>query len=328
MALTCQPKLLVADEPTTALDVTIQGQILELLDDLKRQLDIARHGVAAHHPRHGRHRRAGRPGGGHVRRQGSRVRRDPGRPRPDAPPLHTGAAGVDPLSGYRPGPAALQHPRASAGPVVAADRLPLRAPLPPGAGPLPKRGPSPRREQRDAPPRLLLPGLLLFPGVDSLGFDSRIHGCARSSSWTPGPTTDERGDVGCHRRGGPRGAPTRAVKGQAKRRARTRSEAESRSDPNGGMRGPGARGEVVVTAGEGGAGGGGGQPGVVVGKAVTVEVDRGSATSRGRLPDWQWLVRLGRGGRWLVVAAGLHHDRAGHLAGWLCWVPGVDDGGV
>jgi hypothetical protein len=65
-----------------------------------------------------------------------------------------------------------------------------------------------------------------------------------------------------------------------------------------------------------------------VDEAVTVEVDRGSATSRGRLPDRQWMVRLGRGGRSLVVAAGLHHDRAEHLAGRLRWVLGVDDGGV
>jgi len=41
MALACEPKLLIADEPTTALDVTIQAQILALLDDLKRQLGMA-----------------------------------------------------------------------------------------------------------------------------------------------------------------------------------------------------------------------------------------------------------------------------------------------
>ncbi|MBO6013865.1 MAG: ABC transporter ATP-binding protein [Oscillospiraceae bacterium] len=37
MALACQPKLLIADEPTTALDVTIQAQILRLMNDLKRE---------------------------------------------------------------------------------------------------------------------------------------------------------------------------------------------------------------------------------------------------------------------------------------------------
>jgi oligopeptide/dipeptide ABC transporter ATP-binding protein len=41
MALACNPKLLIADEPTTALDVTIQAQILELLDDLRKQRDLA-----------------------------------------------------------------------------------------------------------------------------------------------------------------------------------------------------------------------------------------------------------------------------------------------
>jgi peptide/nickel transport system ATP-binding protein len=41
MALACEPKLLIADEPTTALDVTIQKQILELIDDLRLRLRMS-----------------------------------------------------------------------------------------------------------------------------------------------------------------------------------------------------------------------------------------------------------------------------------------------
>ena len=41
MALSCSPQLLIADEPTTALDVTIQAQILELLNELKAELGMA-----------------------------------------------------------------------------------------------------------------------------------------------------------------------------------------------------------------------------------------------------------------------------------------------
>ena len=40
MALVCQPELLIADEPTTALDVTIQAQILDLMIDLKNKLNM------------------------------------------------------------------------------------------------------------------------------------------------------------------------------------------------------------------------------------------------------------------------------------------------
>ncbi|EHD22344.1 MULTISPECIES: ABC transporter ATP-binding protein [Brenneria] len=41
IAIACQPRLLIADEPTTALDVTIQAQILALLDELRRELNMA-----------------------------------------------------------------------------------------------------------------------------------------------------------------------------------------------------------------------------------------------------------------------------------------------
>jgi oligopeptide/dipeptide ABC transporter ATP-binding protein len=41
MSLACEPKLIIADEPTTALDVTIQAQILELMKNLTRELGVA-----------------------------------------------------------------------------------------------------------------------------------------------------------------------------------------------------------------------------------------------------------------------------------------------
>ncbi len=41
MALSCNPKVLIADEPTTALDVMVQAQILELLDALCRDFGLA-----------------------------------------------------------------------------------------------------------------------------------------------------------------------------------------------------------------------------------------------------------------------------------------------
>ena len=47
MALACEPALLIADEPTTALDVTIQAQILTLMNELKKRPG---YGHYAHHP--------------------------------------------------------------------------------------------------------------------------------------------------------------------------------------------------------------------------------------------------------------------------------------
>jgi peptide/nickel transport system ATP-binding protein len=41
MALSCNPKLIIADEPTTALDVTVQAQVLEVLADLAHRLSVA-----------------------------------------------------------------------------------------------------------------------------------------------------------------------------------------------------------------------------------------------------------------------------------------------
>ena len=56
MAISCNPRLLIADEPTTALDVTIQAQILDLLRNLQKD---TRHGAGADHAQHGRGRRDG-----------------------------------------------------------------------------------------------------------------------------------------------------------------------------------------------------------------------------------------------------------------------------
>jgi len=67
MALSCNPALLIADEPTTALDVTTQAQILDLIRRLQEAHRSFRH---LDHPRHGRRLGDRRPGPGDVRRPG------------------------------------------------------------------------------------------------------------------------------------------------------------------------------------------------------------------------------------------------------------------
>ena len=67
MAIACNPRLLIADEPTTALDVTIQAQILDLLRPLQQR---AGDGAGARHAQHGRGGRDRPPRGGDVRRAG------------------------------------------------------------------------------------------------------------------------------------------------------------------------------------------------------------------------------------------------------------------
>jgi ATPase subunit of ABC transporter with duplicated ATPase domains len=135
MALACGPQLLIADEPTTALDVTIQAQILDLMRGLRRDTGTAiiliTHdlGVVAE---------MADDVAGDVRRPDRRARAGRGAVRAARASLHGRPARLDPQA--RPqarAPALDRGPRARHG--ASARRLPLRRALPVRRAGLPRR---------------------------------------------------------------------------------------------------------------------------------------------------------------------------------------------
>ena len=107
IALACEPKLLIADEPTTALDVTIQAQILDLIDELRDRLKMAVLLIT-----HDMGVIAGRTDRVMVMYAGKIVEsaHDTRAVLADAPPLLRGPARLDPEDGRGREHPALQHP--------------------------------------------------------------------------------------------------------------------------------------------------------------------------------------------------------------------------
>ncbi len=133
IGLACNPKLIIADEPTTALDVTIQAQILHLMKELSRELGIAM--VVITHNLGIVARYADRVNVMYAARMAEQGTASP-RIRQASASVYRRPAAL----GAAPGPAARRearnHRRSSAQPARAAAGLPLRAALPGQAGSL------------------------------------------------------------------------------------------------------------------------------------------------------------------------------------------------
>ena len=155
IALANQPDVIVADEPTTALDVTIQAQILELLGELNRDLGTAivlithNLGVVARSCQ----RVAVMYGGRIVEQAGGR-----GAVRATAAPLHAGAAGRDAAPGGGPRRPAGPDRGPATGPRRPDPGLRLRAALRRGRGALPSRAATHVRGARVGPGSAGSPG--------------------------------------------------------------------------------------------------------------------------------------------------------------------------
>ena len=155
MALACDPKLLIADEPTTALDVTIQKQILELIDDLRQRL-----GMAVIMVTHDLGVIAGRADRVAVMYAG-KVVETTDTPALYANPRHPYTEALFhalPEKSAETQGAAVLHTRRPAGPGQPADGLPVRAALPVRHRPLPGRAAGARGRDDRARLPLLLPG--------------------------------------------------------------------------------------------------------------------------------------------------------------------------
>ena len=153
IALACGPKVLFADEPTTALDVTVQAQILDLLAEQQRERHMAMILVS-----HDLGVVAGRTDEIMVMYGGRVVEHAPtsvlfG----DVKMPYTEALlrSIPRIESPQPRPAR-GDPRAAAAADLAAEGLQLRAPLPLRAAPVPRGGPAPGGRRRPGPPLPLL----------------------------------------------------------------------------------------------------------------------------------------------------------------------------